>query len=394
MKSFRVSQSFFSKLLFVFVITSLFFSFGCLGGEQNPPANTTANNSSGQSQLPLPENDIPLLNISPNDTLAQNESLPAGNQTPRLNSSLEDILNGNISEDNPVIDDSNPVIDDSLPAIVNKSRDDLVSTSVFGFRPTPNSSLEIYVINVGYGESVLVKKGDFEMLVDSGSRQGGQKAVDFLRSLGLSKLEVLVATHSRPQNIGGIPDVLDAFAFEDFWNNNVPNRNMPEYADMMDAVLKAGLVVKHPQAGDSIEVNGMKITVLNPYAQRFGNNPDDTDSIVLKVKYKEFCALLMSDAPDSVESRIMGSSGDIKCQMLLVGRNGAADATLNSFILLRANPKTAVISVGPNNDNNPKQAVLEQLRILSIMSYRTDKDGTIKIESDGSKEDYKVSTNQ
>ena len=52
--------------------------------------------------------------------------------------------------------------------------------------------------------------------------------------------------------------------------------------------------------------------------------------------------------------------------------------------LQRVNPEIAIISVGKKNSyGHPTPEVLQKLEKFGIKILRTDKDGTIKIESDG-----------
>lgn len=62
-----------------------------------------------------------------------------------------------------------------------------------------------------------------------------------------------------------------------------------------------------------------------------------------------------------------------------------AAALLHEF-LNKANPRIAVISCGINNDfGHPHKPTLAKLQSKKIKTYRTDKDGTIILISDGNK---------
>lgn len=90
----------------------------------------------------------------------------------------------------------------------------------------------------------------------------------------------------------------------------------------------------------------------------------------------------MGDATTSVESSRKWEEVDI----LKVGHHGSNTSTKKEF-LNQINPKYAIISVGENDYGHPSDEVLENLK--DVTTYRTDKDGTIWITSDGENIDIK-----
>ncbi len=371
--------------IIVFLVFGLALMAGCTqgGGNQPPPAQNNTSITTPQVPSGIANETPSLPNITAPNSSSDNGTGGISNYRPSGNSSTGEVL--------PVL----PGSPNSTPQYnAYKSNDSLISTSNFSIPYEPFKPLQIYAINVGYGESILVKKGEFEMLVDSGPASSYPYLDAFLKKLNIKKLEVIVATRSRADYIGAMPQLLDNYEDEDFWYNNVTTQ-LPEFTAMMAKVKEKGLLVKLPSAGDVMNVNGMQVEVLNPFSPRFGNADNDaSDSIVLKVTDNDFCALLMSDAETATENRIMGAYSNLDCQVIHIGHNGAGTATQGSTLLIRVQPKIALLSVGPNSDNNPKQTVLELLRLNNISLYRTDQDGNIGVFSDGTATNYTVLTKQ
>lgn len=141
-----------------------------------------------------------------------------------------------------------------------------------------------------------------------------------------------------------------------------------------------GIPVKHPASGDSVTLNGIEITILNPQKNR-GKEPD-IDAVAMKIKNGDFCVIIQSDVEMGIENAEVGSGISLKCPVLSLGKHGAGSA--NSFLLIDAvQPKEAIISVGPNDRLEPNPTVLERLIMKKITVYRTDQNGTISIISDG-----------
>ena len=87
-------------------------------------------------------------------------------------------------------------------------------------------------INVGYGDSILVRDMDapFTMLIDCGdvhigaSRPDGRRtsAADYLRKEGIRTLDLLVLTHLHLDHAGGLAHLLPGIRVREFWTNYLP----------------------------------------------------------------------------------------------------------------------------------------------------------------------------
>lgn len=58
-----------------------------------------------------------------------------------------------------------------------------------------NQPFTVHVIDVGQGDSILVKSGDHAMLIDAGERGNDQTILDYLKANSVEKLDYIVATH-------------------------------------------------------------------------------------------------------------------------------------------------------------------------------------------------------
>ena len=74
---------------------------------------------------------------------------------------------------------------------------------------------------------------------------------------------------------------------------------------------------------------------------------------------------------------------DLECDVLVPGHHGSATATSWDF-LQKTVPEYAVISCGVNNKyGHPDKDTMDKLESMEIKVYRTDKQGTITVVSDG-----------
>jgi competence protein ComEC len=103
--------------------------------------------------------------------------------------------------------------------------------------------------------------------------------------------------------------------------------------------------------------------------------------VVLLVQYGAARLLFTGDAGLPVEGRLAGRIGHVA--FLKVGHHGSAGATSDAWLAELA-PAAAVISVGAGNRyGHPAPEVLARLAARGVHVHRTDREGTITLESDG-----------
>jgi len=96
---------------------------------------------------------------------------------------------------------------------------------------------------------------------------------------------------------------------------------------------------------------------------------------------REYDQFRRNDVPRSRYSRKV-KNVFLESDVLKVGHHGSKTSTSENF-LKNVSPKIAIIEVGENNYGHPTPEVLAILEQFGIQVLRTDKDGDIKIFSDG-----------
>ncbi|MHB8118106.1 MAG: MBL fold metallo-hydrolase [Methanothrix sp.] len=74
---------------------------------------------------------------------------------------------------------------------------------------TANENLTVHFIDVGQGDSELIQFNGKNILIDAGDQDSGQTVESYLRSHGVSSLDLLVATHPHEDHIGGLITILN-----------------------------------------------------------------------------------------------------------------------------------------------------------------------------------------
>ena len=242
--------------------------------------------------------------------------------------------------------------------------------------------LRAYFLDVGQGDSTLILFKNLTILIDAGEQEKGDVVVRDLQSLGIARIDLLVATHPHSDHIGGMETVIGAVPVTRVVDAGMPHPS-PLYARFLDAVEARHIPYTVVHEGDTINLNpALRILVLSPQEQQSGDDLND-NSVVLRISYGTFNILLTGDAGFAAENRMLATGYALDAEILKVAHHGSIYSTGGRF-LERVHPEVAVIPVGAANPyGHPADATLAALEQAGCTVYRTDRDGDILVKSDG-----------
>lgn len=247
------------------------------------------------------------------------------------------------------------------------------------------SGLLIKYFDVGQGDSELIMLPDKKtILIDGGDVGTGDDLVELIKDEGLEKIDYVVATHPHADHIGGLDDVLNNFPVDTFLMPYIPEKDVPTtkvYENLLDAAFDNGCEIVKAEAGVTVlEGDDYNAVCLSPVNEE--NDGLNNYSVVIKLTYKDTAYIFTGDAEYEAETEILKTADNLTADVLKVGHHGSYTATSQDF-LKAVNPKYAVISVGVDNKyDHPHDVTLSKLNGRCEI-YRTDKMGTIALQSDG-----------
>jgi len=276
-----------------------------------------------------------------------------------------------------------------------------IAIATFPFAPTWLSGrLEVTILDVGQGDSLLVvtPKGK-TLLIDGGGAFGGfagqqehfgsdpgEEAVSpYLWSRGFQKLDVVALTHAHQDHIGGLNAILHNFRVGALWiGSEVSSSSL---AKLEQLAHERTIPIIHESKDKSFFWDGVDGQFLWPHLKATDStaSPANNDSLVLRLHYGDRTVLLPGDAEKQAEKEILANNNEnfLRSEVLKVGHHGSKNSTTPEF-LAAVRPQLAVISAGENNPyGHPNPELLERLERAEVRVLRTDRDGAVRILTDG-----------
>ena len=209
---------------------------------------------------------------------------------------------------------------------------------------TAQAQVELFAVNVGKGDALVVRAGDYTCLIDTGKEKAQEQLEVALKALGVEALDAVFITHTDKDHTGGLKwlresDIEIRAIYASRYYPNTTEKKHPA----VKAAKKLDLTVNWLGAGDSVPLgdSGAVFRVLAPEMEI----PDDEDdnSLVMMLESPDGRILLTGDMEHVEEAALLTSGADLRCDVLKVANHGDSDATSAALIAACA-PSVALIS--------------------------------------------------
>lgn len=247
----------------------------------------------------------------------------------------------------------------------------------------PENHIEINVIDVGQGDSILIKSTNSNILIDGGGSEnsdydvGSQILVPYLLDNTNGEIDLMIISHFHEDHAEGCISVLE--------NLNVKKiviGTQPQRTALYEKVLKIGKGKNIPiitlKTGDKIAIDDINFEIIYPNEEIQIKEDLNNNSLVIKMNYFETTMLLTGDIEKEAEKILLSENLDI--DILKVAHHGSKSSTTDDFLNLTT-PKIALISVATDNKfGHPHTEVIKRLEDQSCKIYRTDECGEISLK--------------
>lgn len=263
---------------------------------------------------------------------------------------------------------------------------------IVNFTDVYQDRMRINFIDVGQGDSCLIRYKGTNIMIDSGgslSKNKDGKSYDigenvlnnYLLNRGITRLDYIMASHFDEDHSQGFVFLLK--------NMKVKNVIISEqyktssiYEQFKQICKKQNIQIIYVKSGDEIRIKDLAFKILHPKSKenQISENPLNNNAIVCMVKYKNRRILFTGDIEKVAENEMVKEyTNGLKADILKVGHHGSKTSTTKEFLDL-INPSVALIGVGQNNKfGHPNEDVIKRLEEKNIQIYRTDEMGEISV---------------
>lgn len=232
----------------------------------------------------------------------------------------------------------------------------------------------VIMLDVGQGDSILVRDGERTMLVDGGISEAN--VVTQLVDRGVRHLDVVVLTHAHPDHCGGLPAVIARLDVGEVWIS--PRRFRGDCATrLLEACAARETPIRLLRERRSRTLGNIIITpLLARYT--FKRAPENNSSVVLRLRIGGRRVLLTGDIERDAE-RELADDEDIRADVLKIAHHGSRTSSTPA-LLDAVRPRIALISCGRRNlFGHPHPSVVEALRERKIRIAETDRNGAVEV---------------
>ncbi|MGI6498302.1 MAG: ComEC/Rec2 family competence protein [Oscillospiraceae bacterium] len=249
------------------------------------------------------------------------------------------------------------------------------------------SGLRVHFIDVGQADAILIQSNGENMLIDAGNRADGDLMVAYLKRQGVDALKYVIATHPHEDHIGGMAAVLEAVPADTILLSE-SDHPTNVFERLLDTIDEQGCRVIQAVVGNRYAIGGASVTILSPNGAH-ETNVNNT-SVGVRLVYGGTAFVMCGDAEKESEADMAASGLTLTADVLKLGHHGSSTSTTDAF-LEAVGPGYAVISCGAGNSyGHPHKEILEKLARRQIPYFRTDKQGDVVAESDGTRITWNV----
>ena len=251
-------------------------------------------------------------------------------------------------------------------------------------------NLEINFIDVGQGDSTLIRVSNKTILIDGGGSSygetfdvGEQTLFPYLLDRGIKTIDYVIVSHFDSDHCQGLNFVMKNMKVKSAIISSL-GQESNEYDTFINLAQKQETNLIYVKKGDIIKIGEAIIKILFPDNDPIPDNEKNNNAIVFKFLWKNVSILFTGDIEEKAENKILNLYEDnleeLKSTILKVAHHGSKTSTTKAF-LEAVKPQIALVGVGEdNNFGHPNSGVIERLESIGCKIYRTDKCGEINFK--------------
>ncbi|MCW2523146.1 MAG: competence protein ComEC [Frankiales bacterium] len=245
----------------------------------------------------------------------------------------------------------------------------------------PPTGWLITACDVGQGDGLAIYAGPHQaVVVDTGPDPIPMDRC--LSELGVTRIPLLILTHSHLDHVGGIAGALHGRRVDAAITSPLADpASGHELAER--ALAERGVRLQTASAGASFQVGAdghqVLVELLGPRIAFKGTRSDpNNSSLVARVTVAGRRIMMPGDAEIEAQDDLLSAGVDLRADILKVPHHGSAYS--DPAFLRAVHASVALVSVGRDNDyGHPSPVLLNELARLGVPLHRTDTEGDIAV---------------
>lgn len=239
-------------------------------------------------------------------------------------------------------------------------------------------NLTVSYLDVGQGNAVLVQSEGHSMLIDGGARESSSFVVSYLKKQEIENLDYVLISHFDEDHLAGAIGALHNFTVDTLITPDYET-DSSIYQSYQEIVKEKGYEALHPEIGQEFSFGSAGFRVISPVS--YGHEDENQDSVGIILYNGKNRFFIGGDIGLESEKEILAAGVDIQADVMLMNHHGSH---VSSEFFQKVSPSYAVISCGEDNTyGHPRKDTVQLIQDAKVPLFRTDKQGTITIHSDG-----------
>lgn len=234
------------------------------------------------------------------------------------------------------------------------------------YTANPGDVFRMYFFNVGHdrkqGMAILVQKGNFDMLIDTGPSETTDKLINLLYPK-VDDIEVLVITSGLNGTVEGAERIMNYFRVGEVWWNG--NEKDEELVEAINYAKSKGIPTRVVGMPDTFSYAHMDIEIMQP-------GPEDKNlvsipdrGLVLRFKDRNSCFMITSTLLAAGQANLVDKyTHELQCDVFQVpgfaegwGVTGTLLTSTGGQLITQVSPKISVFTGSTYDPDNSRETL-------------------------------------
>ncbi len=247
-------------------------------------------------------------------------------------------------------------------------------------------TLQVDFLDVGQGDAVLIRTSDGKVVLLDGGKPSGDADTQ-LAALGVTRIDLLIASHADYDHAGVHEDILAAFDVGEYVTNGLSHtsQSYSRITSLARTQAASGALVTTVASdlapGEDLGWGDLHLYLMTPPASIAGTD-QNLHSMGVMIEYGDFRALVTGDSERKETDAWLAAGtyneliADIDVYKAIHHGSKDGDAG-NTPWLNRVMPENVVVPVGPNSYGHPTIEAMTTYQAYASSISRTDNDGRV-----------------